>query len=118
MVAALKAWLANRQGQLKGGYQRKDLLLPDGTELRIRYRGAYHYARIDGDQLKSAGEVVSPRDWALMVTGSVRNPWRDIWLRRGVSESWTRASAWRNAAPYVPGRATTDRRRQSRRITD
>jgi hypothetical protein len=118
MVAALKAWLANRQGKHNGGFQWKELFLPEGTELRIRYRGVYHYAGIDGDQLKYAGEVVSPRDWALMVTGSVRNPWRDIWIRRGVNECWTRASAWRTANPWSPALAHTDRRRQARRMTD
>lgn len=118
VVAALKAWLAQRQVKSTGGYQWKELFLPEGTELRIRYRGAYNYARIDGDQLKYAGEVVSPRDWALMVTGSVRNPWRDIWIRRGVSECWTRASTWRTGNPYSPMIAHTDRRRQARRVTD
>lgn len=47
--AALKAWLASRHGQSSGGYQWTELFLPDGTELRIRYRGAYNYARVDGD---------------------------------------------------------------------
>ncbi len=118
VVAALKAWLAGRQQTLQGGYQWKELFLPDGTELRLRYRGAYNYASVDGDQLKYAGEVVSPRDWALMVTGSVRNPWRDIRIRCGVNEAWTRASAWRVAAPYSPILAHTDRRRRTRRVTD
>ena len=118
VVAALKAWLAYRHGKSTGGFQWRELFLPDGTEMRIRYRGAYYYARIDGDQLKYAGEVVSPRDWALMVTGTVRNPWRDIWIRRGVNECWTRASSWRGASPYSSALAHTDRRRQARRITD
>ena len=48
-MAALKAWLASRHGQSSGGYQWTELFLPDGTELRIRYRGAYNYARVDGD---------------------------------------------------------------------
>lgn len=39
VVAALKAWLAHRQGKSTGGFQWRELFLPDGTELRIRYRG-------------------------------------------------------------------------------
>jgi hypothetical protein len=109
---------AGRQETSRGGYQWKELFLPDGTELRIRYRRAYNYARVDGDQLKYAGEAVSPRDWALMLTGSVRNPWRDIWIRCGVNDAWTRALAWRGAAPYSPTLAHPDRRRRTRRITD
>lgn len=118
VVLALKAWLSKRQGKPTGGYQWKALFLPDGSELRMRYRGAYHYASIDGDQLKYAGEAVSPRDWTLMVTGSVRNPWRDIWIRRGIDECWTRAATWRTGSAYSPVLAHTDRRCGTRRISD
>jgi hypothetical protein len=96
VVFALKAWVANRQGKSSGGYQWKELFLPDGSELRMRFRSTYYYARIDGDQLKS----VSPRGWALMVTGTVRNPWRDIWIRRAINECWARASMWRSAGRF------------------
>jgi hypothetical protein len=118
VVVALKAWLGNRQEKSIGGYQWKELFLPDGSELRMRFRGAYYYARIDGDQLKYAGEIVSPRGWALMVTGTVRNPWRDIWIRRGINECWTRASMWRSASEYSPLRPHAERRRHARTATD
>jgi hypothetical protein len=118
VVFALKAWLGNRQGKSDGGYQWKELFLPDGSELRMRFRGAYYYARIDGDQLKYAGETVSPRGWTLMVTGTVRNPWRDIWIRRGINECWTRAAMWREASEYSPLRPHAERRRHGRRATD
>jgi hypothetical protein len=115
---ALRAWLGNRQARPSGGYQWKDLFLPDGTELRMRYRGAYYYAGIAGDQLRYAGEIVSPRNWALMVTGTVRNAWRDIWIRRGINEGWTRASMWRSSGAYSPLLPGSDRRRQARRMTE
>lgn len=118
VVFALKAWLGNRQGKSNGGYQWKELFLPDGTELRMRYRGTYYYANIDGDQLKYAGETVSPRDWALLVTGTVRNPWRDIWIRRGINECWTRAAMWRTGSTHSPMLPNTDRRRRTRRMAD
>lgn len=118
VVDAIKAWLATKPGKSTGGYQWKELFLPDGTELRMRYRGVCYYARINGDQLRYAGEAVSPRDWALLVTGTVRNAWRDIWIRRGINECWARAGMWRATHPYSPGLASTDRRRHARRIAD
>jgi hypothetical protein len=110
VVFALKAWLGNRQEKSIGGYQWKELFLPDGSELRMRFRGAYYYARIDGDQLKYAGEIFSPRGCALMVPGTVRNPLRYLWIRRGINECWTIA--------YTPLRPHAERRRHARRATD
>lgn len=120
VALAIKSWLASRVGKLSGqGYQWKELFLPDGTDLRMRYRGVWHYASVEGDRLMYSGEPVSPREWGLMVTGNVRNPWRDVWIRRSIRDCWTRASASR-AAPSareagVPG---ADRRRTARRMTD
>jgi hypothetical protein len=118
VILALKAWLGTGKTRSAGGYQWKELFLPDGTELRMRYRGVYYYAKIVRDQLDYAGESVSPRDWGLMVTGTVRNAWRDIWIRRGTNECWTRAAMWRTDSPYSPRLPGTDRRRQARRVTD
>jgi hypothetical protein len=120
VALAIKAWLASRAGKLSGqGYQWKDLFLPDGTDLRMRYRGVWHYASVDGDRVMYGGEPVSPREWGLMVTGNVRNPWRDVWIRRSISDAWTRASALREAPSArevaAPG---ADRRRTARRATD
>lgn len=33
------------------GYQWKDLFLPDGTDLRMRYKGVDYYAKVEGDKL-------------------------------------------------------------------
>lgn len=117
---AIKSWLAGRVGKAGGqGYQWKDLFLPDGTDLRMRYRGVWHYASVEGDRLMYSGEPVSPREWGLIVTGNVRNPWRDVWIRRSVSDTWTRASA-SHVAPSAHEAAApgADRRRGARRITD
>lgn len=118
VALALKTWLGNRQGKSYGGFQWKSLFLPDGTELRMRYRGVDYYATIDSDKLKYAGEAISPRTWGLMVTGNVRNPWRDIWIRRSINECWTRASMLRSASSYSPALLNSDRRRHARRVTD
>lgn len=116
---AIRGWLAARKGAPGGrGYQWKELFLPEGTELRLRYRGLCYYASIEGDNLVYEGQAFSPRDWAMTITGTVRNPWRDIWLRRGTGECWTHAAIWRGAYRYRPGLPSTDRRRRARRCTD
>lgn len=122
---AIPSWLSTRTVNGSGtttpgrcGYQWKELFLPDGTELRMRYRGTWYYASVEGDQLMYAGEPVSPRDWGLMVTGTVRNAWRDTWVRRSANESWKRASMWRSNGAQHPRHPDLDRRRRSRRSTD
>jgi hypothetical protein len=116
---AIKGWLAVQTGARSGrGYQWKQLFLPDGTDLRMRYRGVWYYATVEGDLLVYAGEPVSPREWALLVSGTVRNPWRDIWLRRGITEPWTCAAIWRTPASDRPVDPRADRRRYCRRSTD
>lgn len=119
VALAVRHWLGTRAG--KGGclgYQWKSLYLPDGTHLRMRYRGTWHYAAIEGDRLVYAGEPVSPRDWGLMVTGTVRNAWRDIWIRRSINDAWTRAAAWREPSAGDMRPATAERRQRRRRATD
>lgn len=108
---ALKSWLAAHCGARSGrGYQWKQLFLPDGSDLRMRYRGAWYYAKVEGD--------LSPREWGLLVTGTVRNPWRDVWIRRGITESWTRAAVWRSQSGSARIDPHTERRRHARRRTD
>ncbi|MBB3120615.1 hypothetical protein [Pseudoduganella violacea] len=117
---ALRDWLAARSGgrQSPRGYQWKDVYLPDGTELRLRHHGIEYYAEVRGDRLMYAGEAVSPRAWALQVTGSVRNAWRDIWIRRGARGLWVRATLWRQQAKVERWLPYTDRRSVARRCTD
>ncbi|MES2317315.1 MAG: hypothetical protein V4631_07430 [Pseudomonadota bacterium] len=117
VVLAVKTWLATQASKPNArGYQWKTLFLPDETDLRMRYRGTWHYAKVEGDRLMFAGESVSPRDWTIKVSGTVRNAWRDIWIRRNVTEGWTRASMWREQyCKKLPGE---DRRRMARRLAD
>jgi hypothetical protein len=119
VALAIRTWLGTRAGKTGSlGYQWKDLFLPDGTNLRMRYRGTWHYAAVEGDRLIYAGEPVSPRDWGLLVTGTVRNAWRDIWIRRSINDAWTRAAAWREPGGAGARPGTAERRQQTRRSTD
>lgn len=92
LVLAVRNWLdAQKPSARPRGYQWKELFLPDGTELRIRYMGMYYYASVEGDRILQGGVPVSPHEWVRSVTSTVRNAWRDIWLRRYPGECWTRA---------------------------
>jgi hypothetical protein len=119
VALAIKHWMAGRSGKAAGlGYQWKNLFLPDGTDLRLRYRGVCYYASVKGDQLVYADEPVSPREWTLLVTGGVRNPWRDIWIRHSAAQTWTRASDWRTRPAERLDAPDGERRRLARRSTD
>jgi hypothetical protein len=118
VAAALKNWLNYKAQKETLGYQWKDVFLPDGTELRMRYRGAYHYASVKRDQLIYCGDVVSPCGFTLMVAGTVRNPWRDLWIRRNYHELWTRAGTWRAKGHAGPRLTGAERRQKTRRCSD
>jgi hypothetical protein len=122
VVLAIRNWMAARSGgaAAKGGrgYQWGELFLPEGTELKMRYRGTWYYANVMRDRLMYGGDPVSPRQWGLMVTGGVRNAWRDVWLRRSATDVWSRASMWRAASAKKPLMPGTERRQRVRRCTD
>ena len=79
------------------GYQWKGLFLPDGTELRMQYKGEYHYAQVDGDQLLYQGKPTTPASLANTVAGSSRNAWRDLWIKRPADAEWYLADVLRQA---------------------
>lgn len=78
------------------GYQWKNLFLPTGTQLRMQYKGRYHYAKVVGDEVIFEGNVTSPGSMANAIAGSSRNAWRDIWIKRPVETKWTLAGDWRD----------------------
>jgi hypothetical protein len=77
------------------GYQWKSLFLPEGTCLRFSYKGEYHHAEVRGDELVYKGLSFSPRQWLLHVTGTVRNAWRELWLRCPGDARWHLANTRR-----------------------
>jgi hypothetical protein len=73
---------------------------------------------VEGDLLVADGKITTPNKWVEEICGSVRNAWRDIYIRRTLREGWNHASAWRAAAGEQPKRPGVNRRRRNRRITD
>jgi hypothetical protein len=70
------------------GYQWKNLFLPDGTQIRMQYRGAYSYAKVEGDEIIYQGQTISPGSLANSIAGSNRNAWRDLWIKRPGDKEW------------------------------
>lgn len=97
VALAIRAWLAANAGTgaisrparladadadgASRGYQWKELFLPEGTELRMRYGDEVHHARVAGDAIVYRGCRVSPRQFTLVIAGDGRNAWRDLSLR-------------------------------------
>ena len=80
------------------GYQWKDLFLPDGTEVRMQYKGDYYYAKVEGDQLIYEGAAITPGSLANTIASSSRNAWRDLWLKRPNDPVWRLADDCRSLA--------------------
>lgn len=77
------------------GYQWKSLFLPHSTVLRMLYAGDAYYANVIGDRLVYQGRNVSPREFVMAVSSSVRNAWREIMIRFPDQRNWVRAQACR-----------------------
>jgi hypothetical protein len=74
------------------GYQWKNLFLPDGTQIRMPYKGTFHYAKVEGDQIIYQGTSISPASLANKIASSSRNAWRDLWIKRPEDKEWTLAN--------------------------
>ena len=80
------------------GYTWKEVFLPHGTSIRMRYKGEYYYAKVEGDRVFFEEQNVSPSGFANRVAGSSRNAWRDLEIRRPADEEWIPADQLRIAA--------------------
>ena len=78
------------------GYQWKNLFLPGGTQIRMQYKGAYFYAKVDGDEIIYDGKPISPGSLANTIAGNSRNAWRDLWIKRPDDKEWKLADECRS----------------------
>lgn len=86
--ASWKPELLSQSTNATRGYQWKSLFMPDGTEVRMQYKGQYHYAKVEGDQLIYESEPITPGRLANIITGTSRNAWRDLWIKRPSDAEW------------------------------
>lgn len=70
------------------GYQWKNLFLPEGTQIRMQYKGTYSYAKVEGDEIIYQGKTISAGGLANSIAGSNRNAWRDLWIKRPGDKEW------------------------------
>ena len=69
-------------------HKESSLFLPEGTGIRMRYKGQFCYAEVVKDEIRFEGEVLSPSALTKRITGSNRNAWRDLWVKRPSDEKW------------------------------
>ena len=100
---ALDYWMDNASWKpelltksVSRGYQWKNLFLPDGTEIRMQYKGAYSYAKVENDGIIYNGKPISPSNLANTIAGSSRNAWRDLWIKRPGDADWCLADDLRS----------------------
>jgi hypothetical protein len=74
----------------------KHLFLPHGTTVRMKYQGQFHYAKVEGDHLVFDGKPISPSEFANCVTGTSRNAWRDLWIKRPTDQDYYLAETLRS----------------------
>ena len=74
------------------GFYSRGLLLPNGTELRARYKGSKHFAKIENDQwIDCDGSTrSSPSAAANSITGTTVNGWRFWEAKRPGDSGWRR----------------------------
>jgi hypothetical protein len=101
---AIEYWLMNadfksellidENNGVSRGYQWKKLFLPDGTQLRMSYKGKYFYAKVEGDEVVYDGNPVSPASMVNSISGTSRSSWRDMWFKRPKDKEWLPAREW------------------------
>ena len=108
---AIRYWIENASGKpeliprndksLSNGYtwKHKDrcLFLPHGTRIRMRHKGEYHYAVVEGDDVQYRGQVMSPAKLANVIAQGSRNAWIYLWIKR------PRDAEWKLADQLSPG---------------
>ena len=92
--------LTNKGGEEYGnpklGYQWNALFLPNGTKIRMTYKGEDSYAEIRHERLRWREEVLSPSQFAARIAdGTNRNAWRDLYIQFPGDGSWKRADRLR-----------------------
>ena len=78
-----------------------DLFLPHGTDIRMRYKGTDHFAKVAGDEIFYKERPYTPARLANAITQTSRNAWRDLWIKFPGDDDWRLAYDLRNDASLV-----------------
>ncbi len=86
-------------GSATRGYQWQSIFLPNGSQVRMRYRGSETYGEIRHQKLFLNDEAVSPSEFAKKVANNTsRNAWRDIYVQFPGDADWKFADGLRRTA--------------------
>jgi hypothetical protein len=77
------------------GYQWKQVFLPAGTRLRASFGRQPYFASVEGGEIQSDGQSISPSSFANLRGSGNRNAWKAVWLRFPGSPQWVLADACR-----------------------
>jgi hypothetical protein len=91
-----------KYGPRNEGFQWKNLFLPNGTRLRMTYKGTVHEAEVRHRQIVHDGETeyegspLSPSLLVRKIAGDTnRNAWRDLYILRPGERDWVLADVAR-----------------------
>lgn len=82
-------------GPAQGGYQWKQLFLPDGTVLRTVFGGKNYHCVVEGDLIVHDKRAVSPSGFVNAVGGIRRNAWKCTWILFPDTKDWRLADSLR-----------------------
>jgi hypothetical protein len=80
---------------IDAGYQWKQVFLPEGTRLRASFGRAPYFAVVQGSEIRSGEQSLSPSAFANLKGSGNRNAWKAVWLRFPGSEQWILADTCR-----------------------
>lgn len=81
------------KGDPNRGYQWRDVHLPNGTRLKMTYKGDAYFADVRHEKVRYEGHSYSPSQWAgEIANNTARNAWRDIWLQFPKKTNWELAA--------------------------
>lgn len=74
------------------GYQWLTVFLPNGTKLKMAYKGLDYYGGVVHQKVMYEDESFSPSSLANRIaSGTSRNAWRDFWIKRPRDKEWVLA---------------------------
>jgi len=85
-----------KYGDPSKGYLWQTVLLHNGSNLRITYKGRNQFAEVCHGKIMYEATEHSPSEWARRVANNTsRNAWLDIWVQAPGSSQWKSADALR-----------------------
>ncbi len=78
-----------RLGPPSKGYHWQNVFLPNGTALKVTYKGRDQFAEVRHQQVYYEDKPCSPSQYVRRVANNTsRNAWHDIWVKRPADRDW------------------------------